>query len=87
MVPEGLGYQFSQALTGRGDFGEEAGVVRAGIGESFGLLGLEVAEVGDLVTEFPEAIAEAGDANGGRAHIDAATPLAQVERGSDDGDL
>ena len=48
----------------------------------------DVAAVGDAHAELVrELLLEARVADRGRAHVDAAPPRAQVERGADDGDL
>ena len=48
----------------------------------------DVAGVGDVHAELlRELLLETRVADRGRAHVDAAPPRAQVERGADDGDL
>ena len=53
------------------------------LGESNG----NVAAVFDVMADGFEAGLESGDADGGRAHVDAAAGLSEIERHSDDANL
>ena len=67
-----------------------SGRKRASLGPSSGRLSAwatGMLPIGDVVAEGGEAFAEAGDAQGGWPHVDAAAALAEIERGSDDGDV
>lgn len=80
-VRDGLG----GAGAGVSNFGEEAGIGCAG-GLGFSDFDADVAAVGDFVTEGFEVGFEAGDAEGGGAHVDAAAGSAEVEGDAEDAD-
>ena len=71
---------------GLGDFLQILGAFFAD-GHFFGLLDFEVADVFDGEAEFLDRGLEAGAAEGGRAHVDAAAALAEVHGDADDSDF
>ena len=56
-------------------------------GRAFRLVDDYIAQVLDLVAQRGELLIQAGDAQGGGAHIDAAASRAQIHGRADDGDV
>ncbi len=81
----GVGDGLGGACAGVSDFGEESGVGGAGrLG--FSDFNADIAAVGDFVTECFEVGFQAGDAEGGGAHVDAAAGSAEVEGDAENAD-
>src|ERR1035438_6094515 len=83
---EGFVHAAGQCFAGAGDQRQVLGT-RIALGPGFLLFDGYVAAVLHLVAERSHAGVQVGDANGGRAHIDAAAVLPEIERRADDGDV
>jgi hypothetical protein len=86
LLPRSAGDESGDSLACPLDLGEEPRprvLLLCGLGDR----GLDVAEVGAGVAELREAIVDAGIANGRGPHVDAPATCAEVERGTDDGEL
>src|ERR1022692_3218927 len=83
---EGFVHAAGQRLAGVGDQRQVLGA-RIALGPGFLLFDGYVAAVLHLIAERSHARVQAGDAYGGRSHIDAAAVLPEIERRADDGDV
>ncbi len=83
---DGVGNHVGDVAAGFRDLREVLRVRRTGIRHAFGLRDVNVAEIGDVVAEGSETTSESGDAHSTGAHVDAAAPLAEIERGANNGD-
>jgi hypothetical protein len=80
---KGMLGDFREAAAGFGDFAQILGVLFTEV-LFFGLLHGDVADVVDLMAELLQARQEAGYAERGRTHVNAATALAEIHRHADD---
>jgi hypothetical protein len=73
-------------LPGECDLRQVPGAVGA-VGQTFGLVHGDVAEIVGAVAHCGRPLIETGDADGRGTHVHAAAALSQIERRADDGDV
>ena len=79
-------YELGDSLGRFLDLGKKTGVLVTDV-RCFWDRSLDVSQVDILVAELPETRRQPCVANRGRAHVNATTPRAQVERRTDHGDF
>jgi hypothetical protein len=79
---QGILNQRSKLFGRGGDLRQITGARIDGL-DCFGRMNMHVARVGYFVPEESDRLIQPGDSNGGRSHVDATAPRAQIHRNAD----
>jgi hypothetical protein len=85
MIGGALDY-FRQACAGVRDLRKISGMYGTG-GQTFRLVDYDIAQILGQIAQLGELLIEAGDAQGGGTHVDAAASRTQIHGRADNGDV